>query len=176
MLKSDETELLHALNSHEEAKINQAFEHIYDRYVKLVYFVIAKYIDDEEDIKDLINDVFLQFFNHAHQIHTSIKSYLTQTAKNASIQFLKKQENNCIPLEDTYLLQSAGKTYTYEILIRELAKIVGDEAVNIILLHSVDDLSFKSIGERLDMKENTVKTIYHRAILKYQKKVRRDVK
>lgn len=175
MLKSDESELLHALNSHEEAKINQAFEHIYYQYVKLVYFVIAKYIDDEEDIKDLVNDVFLQFFNHAHQIHTSIKSYLTQTAKNASIQFLKKQEKY-FPLEDTYLLQSAGKTHTYELLIRELANIVGEEAVNIILLHSVDELSFKSIGEKIEMKENTVKTIYHRAINKYQKKVRRNVK
>ncbi len=176
MLNSDETELLHALNSHEEAKINQAFEHIYYQYVKLVYFVIAKYIDDEEDIKDLVNDVFLQFFNHARQVHTSIKSYLTQSAKYARIQFLKKQENNCILLEDTYLFQSDVKTSTYDFLIRELAKIVGDEAVNIIILHSVDDLSFKMIGEQLGMKENTVKTIYHRAILKYRKKVRRIVK
>lgn len=37
-------------------------EEIYNRYVRLVAFVVSKYLSDEEDVKDLTNEVFVRFF------------------------------------------------------------------------------------------------------------------
>lgn len=41
------------------------FGEIYDQYVRLVAFVVSKYLSDEEDIKDLTNEVFVRFFERA---------------------------------------------------------------------------------------------------------------
>ena len=57
----------------------------------------------------------------------------------------------------------------YVELTDDLRATVGDEATEIILAHSVCGESFPSIAARMGKKENTVKTIYHRAIHKFRR-------
>ena len=57
----------------------------------------------------------------------------------------------------------------YAELITDLRRTVGDEAAEIILLHAVCGESFPIISARLGRKENTVKTMYHRAIQKFRR-------
>ena len=91
-----EKKLASALNSKDKAKIESVFRQIYDSYFKLVYFCISNYISVKEDIEDIVADVFLSFFNHLDSINVdgSIKYYLTTTAKNKSINFVKKKKDN----------------------------------------------------------------------------------
>ena len=59
-----EKSLLSALRSKEKNRIEKVFNEIYKKYIKLVYFIVAQYVDDQLDIEELCNDVFLNFFNH----------------------------------------------------------------------------------------------------------------
>lgn len=51
-----------------------------------------KYIKQYEDSEELTDDVFIQLFNHLENLNLDkdIKYYLMASAKNASINFMKK--------------------------------------------------------------------------------------
>ena len=86
-----EARLVDALQSNNRQKLESIFKKIYDSYFKLVYFCISTYINNKEDIEDILADTFLSFYNHLDNIdaNKSIKYYLTTIAKNKSINFLK---------------------------------------------------------------------------------------
>jgi DNA-directed RNA polymerase specialized sigma24 family protein len=90
---TNEALLSKALQSGNRARIEAAFETIYNDQVKLVAFVVAKYIADPETVKDVTNDVFVSFFQNAASVSGSIKFYLCQSAKNAAINRAKKDQS-----------------------------------------------------------------------------------
>ena len=69
------------------------FEDIYNEYYKLSFYIISKYINNYDDICDIVNDCFLNVYKNIKNIKKSIKYYIVVTSKNASINFLKKQNN-----------------------------------------------------------------------------------
>ena len=50
------------IDGDEDRMNRKKWEEIYNRYVRLVAFVVSKYLSDEEDVKDLTNEVFVRFF------------------------------------------------------------------------------------------------------------------
>lgn len=69
---------------------NILYEKYYKEYKNLVGYVISLYVNKKEDIEDLIDEVFFEFFNNYKNIKINKKSYLTTISKNKAINFLKK--------------------------------------------------------------------------------------
>lgn len=148
------------------------FGEIYDQYVRLVAFVVAKYLSDEEDIKDLTNEVFVRFFERA-AVETigNVRSYLTASAKNAAINESRKRrihcdfdENACSSGED------ALSSFRYREFVSGLRRFLKDEEIDILIDHDVYGYSFREIGESMKKKTDTVKTTYRRAVKKLREK------
>lgn len=73
-----EENLKYALRTKDKRIINQVFEEIYYEYGHLIGFVISQYVKNKSDVEELINDVFLNFFNNLDKIKIkNIKAYLT---------------------------------------------------------------------------------------------------
>lgn len=168
---TSEALLSKALRSGERQKIEEAFGTIYANYVKLVSFCAAKYIKDQETVKDVTNDVFLNFFQNAEKVTGSVKYYLLQSARNAAITRAKKDgrivftdESELVP--DESCLQSSS---FYEELVADLRRTLSEKEIYIVVLHSVEGYSFKDIGAKLKMKESAANVAHFRAIRKYQK-------
>ena len=98
--------LYKAIKSNNEQKILEACDLIYQKYQKLIYFIISKYITNIYDIEDLTQTVFINFFNNLEKIDLTknIKYYLVTSAKNISLNFIKKQ--NKIEYDDTLIYQT----------------------------------------------------------------------
>lgn len=163
-----EVKLKYALKTKDEKIINQVFEEIYYEYGHLVGFVISKYISSKNDIEELINDVFLSFFNNLDKIKLqNIKAYLTKTAKNRAIDFLRKENNKKYILENEIVLASGDNDNSlYSILIRNMKQVLTDEEVNIVIDHVVYDMSFKVIAKNSNKPVSTISTKYYQAINK----------
>ena len=89
---SYEVELISALKSNDINKLQESFKNIYEAYYKLVYFCVGNFLKSKEDIEDVTQEVFINFFNNLENINVSgsIKYYLTRSARNLSINYLKK--------------------------------------------------------------------------------------
>jgi DNA-directed RNA polymerase specialized sigma24 family protein len=73
-----------------QKNIDIVFKEIYDKFYKLVAFCIARYVKSKQDVEDLSDDVFVNFYKHINSIEISnIKYYLTTSAKNTSLNFLR---------------------------------------------------------------------------------------
>lgn len=160
-----ESELRAARRSGDQRKLKAVYEEIYTEYVRLVYFSISRYVDNKEDIRDIVSDVFVKFFENPDDVRDSIKQYLLTMAKNESINRMKREGKMNIDEVEPVVNDEYS---TYSILIKDMLKVLKEEEVDIIILHVVDGLSFKEIGLKKFAKEGTVRQAYNRAMGKYR--------
>ena len=160
-----ERKLVSALNSKDKTKIESVFRQIYDSYFKLVYFCVSNYINVHEDIEDIVADVFVSFFNHLDSINIdgSIKYYLTTTAKNKAINFVKKKKE--VILEDN-VLNSMKYESKPNLLLLSLNEKLTKEERYIIVSHVLYDYTLNEIATELNENLNTIKSKYRRTIQK----------
>lgn len=181
--------LTHALGSGDAGAVDQAFESIYNAYARSVALVCGRYLEQDTDIQSVTNDVFVRFFQRVAYLDelTSLRAYLTTAARHAALDFWRAQYRREERLTDLRALpeeadgaadllsllpdpdEDVTASLRYVELTDDLRATVGDEATEIILSHSVCGESFPSIAARMGKKENTVKTIYHRAIHKFRR-------
>lgn len=160
-----ERKLKIALKSSQKDKIELVFNEIYHEYIKLIYFVVAQYVKSHEDIEELCSDVFLNFFNHLDTIEIkSIKYYLTTSAKNASINWLKK--NKIVSYEISQTISEENK-----IVCDFLKQYLSSDEEELIFEHLFLGKSLKLISKEKNINPNTLKSQYRRTILKLKEKV-----
>ncbi len=178
--------LRRACASGDRAAQNRAFEDIWHRYAPTVSLICARYLHDDGDILSVTDDVFLRFFRAApHLILTvPLRAYLATVAKNAALDHLRATARRDARLspgasgpEDADPLAhvadpdaDVGASVRYRELVAELRSVLDARAVEIILAHAVWGETFGEIAERCQMKENTVKTVYHRSLKAYRRK------
>lgn len=157
-------------------EITDIFETIYNKFYKLVYFVAFSYLKNEEIVEDIVQDVFLSFFQKAIDYEwlsgvSNIKSYLCASAKNAAIKEIDKR-NKIVEINNSdNLLIKKDKAPT-EFDLRQALTDIDYESINIIVDHIYLDLSFKEISEKSGSSINTIKSKYRRTL----QKIRRNCK
>lgn len=171
---TDEKRLLRAIQSKRKDEPEVTFQYLYTKYKPLVRFVVAQYIKNEFDIEDITQETFVNFFNYAESVNSSIKTYLTVSAKNIAFNFLKKNRKlSYVDTDEIHNSNDAPSDYLsndrFDELICDMKRVLSEEDVNIILLHLVDDIKFDDIALRLNQNVKTVKTKYYRALKKYKK-------
>lgn len=153
--------------------IKDDIEKIYNKYINLVSFVVSKYIKDEEIIKDISHDVFLNFIEQKDKVK-DIQKYLASTAKYISLSYLKN--TNTIRYETLLEINNDSNYYTdlsnirYKLFIDDLRKFLTDEEIDIIIYHTVYDYSLIEISQKFNKNYNSIKSIYFRAIKKCKEK------
>ena len=145
-------------------------EKVYEKYKKLVTFVISKYIKDKEIIKDITLDVFLNYIENENKVF-NIQKYLTSTAKYMSLKYLKKNNQMDLDSIDEEVLYSNNKSnIEYNLIIDEFKEFLSNEEIDIMILHIVYNYTFKEISLTKKIKLNSIKSIYRRAIIKCKEK------
>ena len=78
----------------------EAIEKVYLAYKNLMCFIIANYVDNQDDCDDVLSDAFLKAIEHKNEIKDpdNIKYYLSSIAKNEAINFQKKKRS--VPSSD----------------------------------------------------------------------------
>ena len=171
---SMEQKLRLALKFADEQMIHETFNEIYITYGKLVYFTISKYIENSNDIEDLTQEVFLNFFNRLNNTEIkNIKYYLVTSAKNTAINFLRNKKIE-FELDERILFETLcekDEGNSCIEIIKDLKLFLNNEEVYIILQHTLYDKSFKEISNECGKHISTIMTKYYRSISKIRKRV-----
>ena len=79
----------------------EAIEKVYLEYKNLMYFIIATYVDNQDDCDDILSESFLKAVEHRSKIKdpSKLKTFLCSIARNQAINFQKR--NKDIPSSDT---------------------------------------------------------------------------
>lgn len=142
----------------------KAFEALVDRYQKPVFNLAYRFTSGREDAEDITQSVFVKAFEKLNSFDPKFRffSWLYKIAVNESINFLNRQKRF-----DTFNEDVHSGEFGREEPVRDhemtasidtaLLDLKTDHRIVVILNH-FQDLSYREIGQILDIHENTVKS------------------
>jgi RNA polymerase sigma-70 factor, ECF subfamily len=183
MLKDEAAELVQAFRQGD----TQAFNRLVGLYQNKVYNLAYSYVKDQEEAKDLAQDIFVTVYRSLPGLKDPAKfsSWLYQTAINQcrnryrrlrrrgffETRSIDDEESPLQLASDESLEKNIEEQQTAGILRAELAKMPETEK-EILILRDLQGLSYEEIGEALHLPLGTVKSKLNRARLALKDRLR----
>ncbi|WP_256003998.1 RNA polymerase sigma factor [Pedobacter deserti] len=155
---------------------HSAYAEIYNRYKKLLYAFALKRLDSEQEVEDILHELFLSLWNRRTQLNdnTLLAPYLYNAVRYQIINVFSKRKlseryldsfneylNNEISAEETdYLIRHKELAALIE---KEIAALP-DKMRQVFQLSRQDGYSRKQIAAELELSEETVKSHMHHAL------------
>jgi RNA polymerase sigma-70 factor (ECF subfamily) len=165
-----------------QAGSQEALEILVSRYLKTVYFFIARMVGQGSEADDITQDTFVKVWKNLDKYDPkqNFKTWVLSIAKNTTYDWFRKKkalnfsdlsgegEENIFEdnLSDLELLPDEifAQKELASILSGALDKIPLNQRT-ILVLHLEDELTFEEIAKIVDKPMNTVKSQYRRALL-----------
>lgn len=159
----------------------KAMRTVYATYVRYLAAICSRYIINDEDVKDVLQDSFLKIFSSITSFEYrgkgSLKGWITRITVNETLKFLQKnnrfefveisEQEHDKPDEEPDV-DALPSSVVFQ-LIRELP----DGYRTIFNLYVIENKSHKEIAKLLDIKESTSASQLHRAKSLLATKIRR---
>lgn len=163
----EENLILDRITKHDK----EAFRFLYEYYFTKIVLFAESYLYDEEEARDLVQDLFFHLWDHSEALHvtTSIKSYLFTSVRNRCLNILRdrkiRDEHNNKLFEAQLFSGTEDVVIDEEIQqrLQEALNSLPDKCREIILLKVVEGKKNKEIANQLNIAETTVKTQVQRA-------------
>ncbi len=160
---------------------DEALRFLYERHIPGVYNFIARTAPPEVDVEDIVQEAFIKAWRSlkGFKREKNFKTWIFTIAKNTLLDRLKSNRTISFslleegmgddgpafdpvdrrPLPDEVLQMFESDKYASELLgnLKPPSRAV-------VVMHVLEDLSFREIGEVLGEPMDTVKTRYRRAI------------
>lgn len=145
-----------------------AFYNLYERYCRRLHGFVLRYIKQEEDAEEIVQEVFVKIWESRNKIdaYSSFESFLFTIAYNTTISLLRKRTNEKKYLEHIKSLQqfSNSPNLIDEVYFNELndrvQSLLNELTVRqkeIFQLSREEGLTHDEIAKKLDISVNTVK-------------------
>lgn len=152
-----------------------AYTEIYERYSGLLYLFAYKKLKNEDEAKDIVQDIFIALWNRRKELsfHTALRSYLFKAVNNSALNLFVhyKYRSDYISSFEQFLQQYHVPEADELLQEKELSNIIDTEISllpekmrEIFQLSRKQQLSHKEIADKLGISELTVKTQVKRAI------------
>ena len=150
---------------------NNAMDKLYMEYADYLTGVCARYISDEDTLKDVLQESFIKIFTKISQFEYrgkgSLKAWITRIAINEALGELQKDKHLFVPIQEPHIKDFPDEepdtdgvdTDTLLSFIRQLPP--GYRAV--FNLYVVEEKSHKEIAEMLHIQPGTSASQFARA-------------
>ena len=107
------------------------FGELYERYYSTMVIFVKGIIYDEEEARELIQDVFADLWNQSKevQVYNSIKTYLYSCVKNKAYNRLKKLniiDKHQELLNEAYLFAGEAQNQPNELLKKQMNEVIAN--------------------------------------------------
>lgn len=163
----------------------KAFDMLYYRYSQKLYSFSFSFLKNEEDSKEIVQEVFFRVWNKRHEINStkSFKSYLFKISYNLIIDQLRlKLKNNEYQkfLKEYFNTNKSNQNIQvdYEIihgLIKNAINELPPKRKNIFIMSREKGYSHKEIAEKMGISAKTIENQITLAIKHIKTKLGKDV-
>lgn len=161
-----------------QIQTEKELKELMNKYYSQLCVVSVQYTDSLEIAEDIVQDVFLRFWeeNKLLSVETNPKAYLFRSVRNASIDYIRKnnyrvftdiEEANLISEEE---ISEEELSLQYERLYQIISQLSPQEqtVLNAIV---VENKRYKEVAEEMNVSVNTVKTYFSRALRTLRKEL-----
>jgi RNA polymerase sigma-70 factor (ECF subfamily) len=149
---------------------------LYDRYIKQVYNKCYGFASNEEEAKDLTQEVFIKLFiqlgKYKNQGSSKFSSWLFVFVYNFCVNYVNRNNSKKIEKQsistDEYnnLVEEPSDENLYEIKVERLEQVlelIPPEDKSILLLKYKEELSIQALAKLLEVGESAIKMRLKRA-------------
>lgn len=145
---------------------------LYDRYIGILTAVCLRYIINNEDVKDVLQDSFLKILSSVARFEYrgegSLKAWMIRVVVNESISFLRQKERLEVLIPDDALPDRMEEEEPEDgdvppDVILELIRRLPPGYRTVFNLYVFEHKSHKEIAQLLQIKENSSASQFHRA-------------
>lgn len=143
-----------------------SFNEIYSAYKHRVFFFVAKYVSDEEDIEELVQDIFMHVWKYASQTGSAsqTEAIIFKSAKQEISNFYRKRKMIFVPLENyKHTCSEEGPEIETEIQqedqlkkIENLLEQVPERSREFFIKNKIQNLSLFTIAQENDISKTAV--------------------
>ena len=160
-----EQDLVQQVRNHDRT----AMKILYGRYAGYLTAVCARYIADDDEVKDILQEAFIKIFQSMDRFswrgEGSLKAWMSRIVVNDSLKALRKKKP--LPLSETLADGMAEEEPPFEAVplpvIHELIRRLPDGYRTVFNLFVFEDKSHKEIASLLGIKENSSASQLHHA-------------
>jgi RNA polymerase sigma-70 factor (ECF subfamily) len=159
------------------AGTKKAFESIIEGHQRLVSHIVFRMIQNASDREDVCQDVFLKVYQNLRgfQFEAKLSTWIARIAYNTCLNYLEKKR---VPLFDDLTSEEKTIETVSDCSVRPDEIVEGREVFSllqneiekmpvhyrtIVTLYHLDQMSYKEIGEMMELPEGTVKSYLFRA-------------
>lgn len=151
---------------------NTATEWIYRKHVRYLSALCSRYITEDEDIKDVLQESFIKIFtsldSFKYRGEGALKAWMAKITLNETLKFVRN--NSRLPIDsiddkDTNIADGDSME-TEDIptdVLHQFIRELPDGYRTVFNLYVIDDRSHKEIAQLLGIKENTSASQLHKA-------------
>lgn len=151
---------------------NTATEWIYRRHVRYLSALCSRYITEDEDIKDVLQESFIKIFtfldSFKYRGEGPLKAWMAKITLNETLKFVRN--NSRLPIDsidDKDMNIADGDSMETEDIptdvLHQFIRELPDGYRTVFNLYVIDDKSHKEIAQLLGIKENTSASQLHKA-------------
>ena len=151
---------------------NTAIEWIYRKHVRYLSALCSRYITEDEDIKDVLQESFIKIFtsldSFKYRGEGALKAWMTKITLNETLKFVRN--NSRLPIDSTddkdMNIADGDSMETEDIptdVLHQFIRELPDGYRTVFNLYVIDDKGHKEIAQLLGIKENTSASQLHKA-------------
>lgn len=152
-----------------------AFRLLVSKYERLVQHMVQRTIKDEEDVKDICQDVFIKVYKNLGRFkqQSKLSTWIAQIAYTTSLDYLKstqQQHKQNSEVNSSHYQIEGGPDPEQELNKKELRTFIvhqidqlPDNYRLVVNLFHIDDYSYQEISEITGLSEGTIKSHLFRA-------------
>lgn len=151
---------------------NTAIEWIYRKHVRYLSALCSRYITEDEDIKDVLQESFIKIFtsldSFKYRGEGPLKAWMAKITLNETLKFVRN--NSRLPIDsidDKDMNIADGDSMETEDIptdvLHQFIRELPDGYRTVFNLYVIDDKSHKEIAQLLGIKENTSASQLHKA-------------
>ena len=151
---------------------NTAIEWIYRKHVRYLSALCSRYITEDEDIKDVLQESFIKIFtsldSFKYRGEGFLKAWMAKITLNETLKFVRN--NSRLPIDsidDKDMNIADGDSMETEDIptdvLHQFIRELPDGYRTVFNLYVIDDKSHKEIAQLLGIKENTSASQLHKA-------------
>lgn len=141
---------------------DQIFREIIDQRDRF-YRIAFSYVRNEQDAMDIVQEVAYKAVKHLKRLRKPecAETWLFRVTINTSLDFLRKRGREQVGLPPA----EAGETDDYgQLSAVDLLSRLEERSRAVVILHSMEEKTFRQAADILGENENTVKTLYYKAL------------
>ncbi|MDR4892193.1 MULTISPECIES: RNA polymerase sigma factor [unclassified Chryseobacterium] len=142
------------------------FKEIYSGYKHRVYFFVAKYLSEEEDIEEIVQDIFMHVWKYLSKTYSpsEIEALIFKSAKQEVSNFYRKRKMIFVPLESSQESQDEENSEIEKQIqqedqlkkIEDLLEQVPEKSREFFIKNKIQNLSLFTIAQENDISKTAV--------------------